>query len=81
LYKEASYNSKVTTTNRSDGDPFEIYGAFYDGTQWWYDGTSNGSTGYRAGNNLKGFNTGGYTGAWGPEGKLAVLHEKELVLN
>lgn len=26
-------------------------------------------------------NTGGYTGAWGPEGKLAVLHEKELVLN
>ena len=27
------------------------------------------------------FDTGGYTGAWGPEGKLAVLHEKELVLN
>lgn len=25
--------------------------------------------------------TGGYTGAWGPEGKLAILHEKELVLN
>lgn len=28
-----------------------------------------------------GFKTGGYTGAWGPEGKLAVLHEKELILN
>lgn len=27
------------------------------------------------------FDTGGYTGAWGPEGKLAVLHEKEIVLN
>ena len=27
------------------------------------------------------FATGGYTGDWGPEGKLAVLHEKELVLN
>lgn len=27
------------------------------------------------------FDTGGYTGAWGPEGKLAVLHQKELVLN
>ena len=26
-------------------------------------------------------NTGGYTGAWGPDGKLALLHEKELVLN
>lgn len=25
--------------------------------------------------------TGGYTGEWGPEGKLAILHEKELVLN
>ncbi len=27
------------------------------------------------------FDTGGYTGAWGKEGRLAVLHEKELVLN
>ena len=25
--------------------------------------------------------TGGYTGSWGPEGKLAVLHEKEIILN
>ena len=25
--------------------------------------------------------TGMYTGDWGPEGKLAILHEKELVLN
>ena len=25
--------------------------------------------------------TGGYTGAWGPEGKIAMLHEKEIVLN
>jgi hypothetical protein len=25
--------------------------------------------------------TGGYTGAWGPNGKLAILHEKEQVLN
>ena len=30
---------------------------------------------------LVGFKTGGYTGQWGPEGKLAYLHEKELVLN
>ena len=28
-----------------------------------------------------GFKTGGYTGSWGPEGKMAVLHEKEIVLN
>ena len=27
------------------------------------------------------YNTGGYTGDWGSEGRLAVLHQKELVLN
>jgi len=25
--------------------------------------------------------TGGYTGAWGPEGKFLLAHEKELILN
>lgn len=28
-----------------------------------------------------GMDEGGYTGSWGPEGKLAVLHEKENVFN
>lgn len=27
------------------------------------------------------FDTGGYTGSWGPEGKLAMLHQKEIILN
>ena len=27
------------------------------------------------------FDTGGYTGKWGTEGRLAMLHQKELVLN
>ena len=27
------------------------------------------------------YDTGGYTGSWGPEGKLAMLHQKEIVLN
>ena len=31
--------------------------------------------------NLKIFDTGGYTGEWGPEGRLAMLHQKEIVLN
>ena len=30
---------------------------------------------------LEKFNTGGYTGSWGSEGRLAILHQKELVLN
>ena len=27
------------------------------------------------------YDTGGYTGQWGPSGKWALLHEKELILN
>ena len=30
---------------------------------------------------IQGLDTGGYTGEWGSNGKLAILHEKELVLN
>lgn len=30
---------------------------------------------------FSGFDTGGYTGSWGPEGRLAMLHQKEIVLN
>ena len=31
--------------------------------------------------NVKKFDTGGYTGEWGASGKLAMLHEKEIILN
>jgi hypothetical protein len=27
------------------------------------------------------YDTGGYTGSWGPYGKLGILDEKELILN
>lgn len=30
---------------------------------------------------IKKFKTGGYTGEWGAEGRLGILHQKELVLN
>ena len=30
---------------------------------------------------LTSLDTGGYTGSWGPEGRLAMLHQKEIVLN
>ena len=32
-------------------------------------------------NRIMGYETGGYTGSWGEEGKIAILHDKELVLN
>ena len=41
--------------------------------QIWKDGYN--------GKKLKSLDTGGYTGAWGPEGRLAMLHQKEIVLN
>ena len=52
--------------------------------------TKGGATGYvdyKTYNTLKqkgflgSFDTGGYTGDWGQGGKLAMLHEKELILN
>lgn len=36
---------------------------------------------YKKALELLGYDTGGYTGEWGKEGKLALLHQKELVLN
>lgn len=30
---------------------------------------------------IVGYGSGGYTGEWGPAGRLAMLHEKEVVLN
>lgn len=40
-----------------------------------------GVTGWIKKTDLAGFASGGYTGEWGPSGKLAMLHEKELILN
>ena len=33
------------------------------------------------GHSFAAFDTGGYTGSWGSDGKFAMLHQKELVLN
>lgn len=38
-------------------------------------------TGWVNKTDLEGFDTGGYTGEWGSYGKMAMLHEKELILN
>ena len=40
-----------------------------------------GGGGGRQPNMIQYYDTGGYTGEWGSYGKLAVLHEKELVLS
>ena len=47
-----------------------------DKTPWWYKLVGKGHR------NVDSFDTGGYTGDWhNDEGRLAVLHQKELVLN
>lgn len=48
---------------------------------WHISTLSGGALGWLTKKQLSGYDTGGYTGEWGPEGKLAMLHEKEIVLN
>ena len=43
--------------------------------------TKTGITGFIEKKDIDRFDTGGYTGEWGAEGRMAMLHEKEIVLN
>ena len=47
------------------------------------DGINNSNTwiGWVKKSDIVGYDTGGYTGKWGSDGRWALLHEKELVLN
>lgn len=47
-----------------------------NGQNWYYYGGY-----YYPAAGLEAFKTGGYTGDWGADGRLAMLHQKELVLN
>lgn len=56
------------------------------GDQDWYDYAANMYTieqirEFLQQMGLPTFKTGGYTGSWGPSGRLAIIHEKELILN
>lgn len=39
------------------------------------------NVGWVAQSSISKYDTGGYTGEWGPDGRLAMLHQKEIVLN
>lgn len=61
-------------------------GGLYEGGGWWnYPSKMRGQMELFAASyilsKLKHYDTGGYTGDWGSDGRLAVLHQKELVLN
>lgn len=49
--------------------------------QGYKDGYKISGGGRGLNSHMQQYDTGGYTGAWGTSGRLAVLHEKELVLN
>jgi hypothetical protein len=81
--KKNSYLFLVTITN-SDGTQLTAYLPTADINQML--GTSG--TVYNNPNGIGAkydfptfFDTGGYTGEWGPEGRWAMLHQKEIVLN
>jgi hypothetical protein len=60
------------STNKGDGDWKHIYEVLDSG---------NNIVGYTNGSYWKKYDTGGYTGEWGSDGRIAMLHQKELVLN
>lgn len=65
VYKDGIWLYKISYTDNTDYG--KNYGNVYES---WVPGVR-----------LKSFDTGGYTGEWGPEGRLAMLHQKEIVLN
>jgi TP901 family phage tail tape measure protein len=76
LRSQPSYDGKVITV-MPKGARVEYLGM----ENGWAKIKYNGKVGYAGKNYIEQFKTGGYTGEWGSEGKLAILHEKELVLN
>lgn len=67
--KEANETSKRSITTIEEN------------TKTIIDQLNNGFEAIANGEKYVSLDTGGYTGSWGSNGKLAVLHEKELVLN
>ena len=61
---------KATITQIKSGAPYPIHLYSTDSAYGWVKKSQ-----------ISGYDTGGYTGNWGSEGKLAMLHEKELILN
>lgn len=61
-------DGKITIIKEENSHGYHIKGSQY-------------GSGWVKKTDIEGFDTGGYTGAWGSYGKMAMLHEKELVLN
>ena len=60
--------AKVTKINSTGSHPIHLQ-------------STDSAYGWVKQDQIAGYDTGGYTGDWGPDGKLAFLHQKEIVLN
>ncbi len=76
LLATASSQGKVVTALKK-GQGVKYLGA--DGN-WLRVQTLDGKIGWIGRQHIASLDTGGYTGEWGRDGKLGILHEKELVL-
>ena len=90
LEKAIEMHGNGEIDNESLAKMFKRYWAYKDIINRIYDVTGNDLSEEekeieerikKAIGNVSKFDTGGYTGEWGHEGKIAMLHEKELILN
>lgn len=76
--------STVTVTNPDIYQVTSNKGSPYESKSYYWDSNKQPEFGDKEIiklSKLLSLDTGGYTGVWGEEGRLAMLHEKELVLN
>ena len=81
---ENGIESIVNSVNEAAGEISSSVGSGFSEVRGEISGLQSQINSLRSSQSIYGltsFDTGGYTGSWGPEGKLAMLHEKELILN
>jgi soluble lytic murein transglycosylase-like protein/peptidoglycan hydrolase-like protein with peptidoglycan-binding domain len=81
LYKKDKSGNLVAYKRIKKGDYYKAYGYDYDLGMYKLGSNSYISADASMTKYILSLDTGGLTPAWGKEGKLAMLHEKELVLN
>lgn len=80
IYDYKGDTSGETQTFKND-PKYKVLKTDGDWIQVRHHSLSKGITGWFKKGDVTALDTGGYTGSWGSYGKLAFLHEKELILN
>ena len=75
------YHKGTISPNTTQYSGYTFYEVFYDQAGIAYPGYLLRKDYADLKQKASSFDTGGYTGSWGSEGKMAMLHEKELILN